>query len=523
MTDKMFDNFVREKLNDHQSPVPQGLWDKIERKKDKDPKGGFWFSTTGIWAGLLFIVLCMGGGYYLLKNGETASGKNDEQLSQTAAAKNNGSIASADNNSTAAGNRNGNVTNDNQITDTGKNDSNSDNNTTTINIDTRGKKKENPDTEKATPTFKTEKEAIAYFLKYTKAKKARKVEVHTTMPRNITVETEVSSKRDNAGKNLLSLKGGNKTIKKTDDVNQESGTAVLENNSPPMTAVPQRQLGFAKGNLAVNSRNLNISSKDKFDLSALNIPSIDCPTAGTVRRNDWYVEVYGSPDMAMKTVSAKTNPLYVQKKDSTESTKIGYTAGFRFSKSITDNILLKAGLQYSQINERFDLRTENERRITTVITIRTITTASGLDTTVRDTTSLEQIGYSLRRTYNRYRSVDVPILLSYEFGNQNLKFAVNAGVILNLRSWYSGETLNDSLYVVSLNSKSAPTYKQNIGVGLYAGFSIIKPMDKNFDLFIEPYFRYNLSNMATGSSYTQKFNAAGLSLGIRYKLNRQHH
>jgi hypothetical protein len=41
MTDNTFDKFVRDKLRDHPSAVPPGLWEKIERKKDKDPKGGF--------------------------------------------------------------------------------------------------------------------------------------------------------------------------------------------------------------------------------------------------------------------------------------------------------------------------------------------------------------------------------------------------------------------------------------------------------------------------------------------------
>jgi hypothetical protein len=280
-------------------------------------------------------------------------------------------------------------------------------------------------------------------------------------------------------------------------------------------------LSLSRGATAYNQKFLHAGSKDKFDLSQIRIFGIDCPTAGRQRRDDLYLEVYGSPDRAMKSVSAKNNPAYVAKKDSTESTQLGYTAGFRFSKSIGDNWMVKAGLQYSQINERFDLKTENERRITTVITIRTIQTAGGADTTVRDTTSLIQIGYRVQRTYNRYRSIDIPLLLSYEFGDEKWKFAVTAGAILNLHSWYNGQALNDSLNVVSLNSKSNSVYKQNIGLGLYAGFSIIKPVSKRIDVFMEPYFRYNLSNMAKGTAYTQKFNAAGISLGIRYNLKKQ--
>jgi hypothetical protein len=144
--------------------------------------------------------------------------------------------------------------------------------------------------------------------------------------------------------------------------------------------------------------------------------------------------------------------------------------------------------------------------------------ASGADSTISDTSTVEQIGYRLQRTYNRYRSIDIPLLLSYEFGNDNLKFAVNTGAIINLYSWYEGNTINDSLAVVSMSSKGSGVYKQNIGVGLYAGLSVIKPVSKKFDVFLEPYFRYNLSNMSGSAGYSQRFNAMGINLGIRYKL-----
>ncbi|HEY6977953.1 MAG TPA: hypothetical protein VH396_16755, partial [Chitinophagaceae bacterium] len=38
MTDNQFDEFVRRKLEDHSSKVPEDLWQRIKQKKDKDPK-----------------------------------------------------------------------------------------------------------------------------------------------------------------------------------------------------------------------------------------------------------------------------------------------------------------------------------------------------------------------------------------------------------------------------------------------------------------------------------------------------
>ncbi len=481
MTDNMFDKFVSDKLRDHQSSVPPGLWEKIERKKDKEPRGGFWwFRGIVIWAALFVLLAGIGTGYYLLNEGAS-----NKQVSETTPSKNDGS---------ENGNNGGNeVSATDKIKDQEKEESNATNNNTTVGV------KVNTSNEPAIISNKN-KTIAKSISKQGKERSASGDDFASTTNSKLNFNRKsnsFNSKKDNAGLSIASANGNTNTIITND----------------------QLQL-LSKGSLALMDKKKPFGSSLNLDASKLKVWGIDCPTAGKVRRNDLYVELYASPDFAMKSVTG-SNTAILQKKDSVESTQIGYSAGIRFSKAINDRILLKAGLQYSQINERFDLRTENERRITTVITIRTVTTPSGTDTMIRDTTTLEQIGYSLRRTYNRYRSFDVPLLVSYEFGNEHLKFAVNGGVILNLRSWYSGETINDSLAVVSLNSKTAPTYKHNIGVGLYAGFSIIKPVSNKFDFFLEPYFRYNLGNMTSGSAYTQKFNAAGLSFGIRYKLNGQ--
>ena len=49
----------------------------------------------------------------------------------------------------------------------------------------------------------------------------------------------------------------------------------------------------------------------------------------------------------------------------------------------------------------------------------------------------------------------------------------------------------------------------------------IKRINDNTHLFFEPYFRYNLSNMTNSASpYNQRFHIGGLSVGLRFDLNR---
>lgn len=248
---------------------------------------------------------------------------------------------------------------------------------------------------------------------------------------------------------------------------------------------------------------------------------IICPSDKKIRNTDWDVEVYASPDYAVKTITNNTaSPQFMSTKDSSESSRIGFTAGFRIVKPLNDHFLLKTGLQYTQINEKFSYRTENEIKTTTVVTVRTIIRAPGDTVIIRDTSSVQQIGYKNNTVKNRYRSIDIPVLLGYQFGNEDLKIGINAGVIVNLTSWYQGVLLDSSLAPVPITKESNMTYKNNVGLGLYAGVSITKRLNYSTLVFVEPYLRYNLSNMTTPqSSYTQRFTLGGLSIGLRLNLN----
>ncbi len=238
---------------------------------------------------------------------------------------------------------------------------------------------------------------------------------------------------------------------------------------------------------------------------------------------DWFVEVYAAPELAFKSIeNISATPQYLQRKDSSESMRLGYSAGVRLIKPITDNFLVKAGVQYTQINEKFTYRTENEVRTTTVISVRTIIRGPGDTLRITDTSTVQQTGFKNNTIRNRYRSFDIPVTLGYQFGNDNLQFGVNAGVVFNISSWYQGVILDSSMSAVPITKGSTSIYKNNIGLGLYGGFSVLKKLGEDTQLFFEPYFRYNLSGITSEqSSFKQRFSLGGLSIGLRYNLNRK--
>ncbi len=250
---------------------------------------------------------------------------------------------------------------------------------------------------------------------------------------------------------------------------------------------------------------------------------IDCPPTGRARiRNDWYAEVYFSPEYTTKRINGNTLPLsYLNRKDSSENMRVGFTAGVGLSANIGEHLLIRTGIQYAQINERFAMRLENERRTITVVTTRPLVRAPGDTIYVSDTSTMQQIGYLTRKTQNRYRSIEIPLILGYEWGNEQIKFSINAGIIATATSWYSGQILDTTNQIVTLSSKGQSNiYQQQIGLSGFGSVRISKPIRPGLEIYAEPFFRTNFSSMQIRQpAFTQRFSSTGIQLGIKWKLN----
>lgn len=512
MTDNQFDSFIRAKLHDHSAPVPAGLWDKVNPAKDDDrkaviiPKKYRWGLTL-----LLLTGSCIG---YLIFSSPSSSTEQPLSAAQAVIHTNEPTKNNHQNNTTEAAiaapgpNRENEMSNQapagtNLLTDTKSLDNNL---PVTTKIKTGSNDITNSTANKQTNQNNTEVKDLAV----TNNKRKYSPDFIEAMP---------------------SFAGSAHQRKNSDFVINNRNLipqSVLEEDEASALKYP---LTFSQkleqGNIVSLTRlNTDFSSLQRDQVSSAyskkfkNI--IVCPPAKT-GNTDWFVELYASPDIAVKSIeNISATPQYLQKKDSSESMRLGYTAGVRLVKPITDNLLVKTGLQYTQINEKFTYRTENEVRTITVISVRTIIRGPGDTLRVADTSTVQQTGFKNNTIKNRYRSFDIPVTVGYQFGNDNLQFGINAGVIFNISSWYQGVILDSSMSAVPISKGNNSIYKNNIGLGLYGGFSILKKMGEDTQLFFEPYFRYNLSGITNEqSSFKQRFSLGGLSIGLRYNLNRR--
>ena len=143
-----------------------------------------------------------------------------------------------------------------------------------------------------------------------------------------------------------------------------------------------------------------------------------------------------------------------------ESTRFSsaFSGGIRYTKVFGNGINVRVGLNYSQINEKFSFSQGN------IVQIEYIINAAG------DTIGSYQNTFKRFKTsYNQYRTLDIPLTVGYEKNiSEKWGFNVSGGVMLNLRSWNSGEVLDRNLQPVTINTTDTASvyqFRNNIGVG----------------------------------------------------------
>jgi hypothetical protein len=239
----------------------------------------------------------------------------------------------------------------------------------------------------------------------------------------------------------------------------------------------------------------------------------DCPSLEKdAAANKTYLEIYGGPDYAFRSLQDTSNSAYLQKRKESTQFKTGFSAGMRYTKVFNNSMSVRTGVNYSQINEKFTFNQGNIIQVTYIINNNGDTIGSYTTTGSRHKT-----------TINRYRSVDIPVVIGYEVGNGKLHANINAGVIVNVYSWQKGDVMDVNGNPVSITtgkSSSSPyQFKTNAGIGFIGAVSVYYKLNDRLHIMAEPYFRYNLSQMNKESiTLKQKYHTAGLRLGIRLDL-----
>jgi hypothetical protein len=292
---------------------------------------------------------------------------------------------------------------------------------------------------------------------------------------------------------------------------------VLVNTTSPALEEDEypEQGGTLLGRLTFNAEKITEKRKSGKNQEPLRFNPViflpDCPIEKDAAGNKKYLEIYAGPDYAFRSLQDTGNSAYLQKRKESTKFKSGFSAGIRYTKVFKNSMSVRGGVNFSQINEKFNFNQGNIVQVTYIIN------ANG-DTIGSYTTT----GSRYKTTINRYRSIDIPLMVGYELGNGKLHANINAGPVINIYSWQKGDVLDASGNPVSITtgkSSSPYQFKTNAGLGFMGAVSVYYKLGDKLHIMAEPYFRYNLSQMNKESiTLRQKYHTAGLRLGIRLDL-----
>jgi len=292
------------------------------------------------------------------------------------------------------------------------------------------------------------------------------------------------------------------------------GNILVNTTSPALEEDGYTEGGTLLGRLTFNAEKYTEKRKSGNKKEPLRFNPVvflpDCPIEDAAG-NKKYFEFYAGPDYAFRSLHDTGNSAYLQKRKESTKFKSGFSAGVRYTKVFNNSMSVRGGVNFSQINEKFTFNQGN------IVQVTWILNANG-DTIGSYTTT----GSRYKTTINRYRSIDIPLMIGYELGNGKLHANINAGPVINIYSWQKGDVLDASGNPVSITtgkSSSPYQFKTNAGVGFMGAVSVYYKLNDRLHLMAEPYFRYNLSSMNKESiTLKQKYQTAGLRLGIRLDL-----
>jgi hypothetical protein len=467
-SNRHFDEHIKEQLSNYTPDVHPRIWEKIIAQKDKKRPAGFWVSMLNSRGKLLLlgliIALSSGGTWLYYNNVNTAK----ERLSNVADAKKINNKVDTKNNIPAAG-----ISSDNTI------------NPAELNKNTSAAEHANANTNLLLSSKSNTRSSIF----------------------SPSAETDIATDFKN------NTRKGNKK--------QYTGLGnVLVNTTTPDAEEDEyaEQGGTLLGRLTFNAEKITEKRKSKKQETLHFNPVIflpDCPAlekdAAATKK---YFEFYVGPDYAFRSLQDTGNSAYLQKRKESTKFKSGFSAGMRYTKVFNNSMSVRAGINYSQINEKFSYNQGNIVQVTYIIN------ANG-DTVGSYTTT----GARYKTTTNRYRSIDIPLVVGYEVGNGKLHANINAGAVVNIYSWQKGDVLDaagNPVNITTGKSSSPYQFKTNAGVGFIGAVSVYYKLNDRLHIMAEPYFRYNLSQMNKESiTLKQRYQTAGLRLGIRLDLNQR--
>lgn len=221
------------------------------------------------------------------------------------------------------------------------------------------------------------------------------------------------------------------------------------------------------------------------------------------------IDVYAGPSIAQRSLTSRQDDEpYLKQRLATERRDLAFNAGIRASLMFQRNFLLRTGLHYEQITEVFEY-------IDPTSVTYTLKFTPG--NPIPDTIGV-QYGENYLKTYNRYGTLDIPLMLGVEMRSGRTGFNVNAGISANVLFWKRGAIIDPQTHEPARfgqkETLSEEVFRTRLSLSAGATVQWYWHASNRIRLFVEPSFRQVLRPVTLPSHpVDQRYSILGLRLG----------
>lgn len=227
------------------------------------------------------------------------------------------------------------------------------------------------------------------------------------------------------------------------------------------------------------------------------------------------IDAYLGPSLVRKEMSTgPDNQPYLAQRRNTESRDWSYSAGLRASILLDRHFLLRSGLHYDQINEKFEYFDPNYVQVTIRQTTQIV---NGQPVTVIDTLGVDY-GEHYLKSYNRFGMLDIPLEVGVELRNGRSGLSLNAGFAVNVLFWKRGAILSPidgrPAYFTP-GSGTVDVFRAKAGLSAMGSVQWFCHLRPKLRIFAEPTVRAVLRPVTiSGHPVEQRYGMLGLNIGM---------
>jgi hypothetical protein len=519
MTNQSFDSQVKQKIHDHESTVPPGVWESIEQKKKKRRYPFFWW-LTGIGILVIGITITV----------ITMQKTRPENISA--------SEITSSNNYSSAKNINDTVHKISNVEQKADNNPAAPftNGETSGTIDLSGKSI-------------TTASAIGPNVSTTKNPSKRSLPVKSvTGDDRVKIRPRTRQSRSGTKSTLAIVQ----TSGTSNQVRQEEDGA----SGHPVSLSTVAKPGHSPGEIVTKQESHLITSplqnsQEEQGLSLVNevlegIPeqkllpftlpvtrvtdtSVHKPTAKkniTLKNTPWSVDISISPflplrqNQALSSVNRTTinNTRLAQYRADTVKTSLQPSFAYTIvvSRKVSKRLTIGAGIQYGVIKEHLELKGKETN--TDYHVVQRLENGIGGPFLNSDTIAITTSGIRTIDAINSYRFFDIPLYVHYTLVDKgSLSLRLTGGINLGLYSQYNNSIAGD-LQVVDISGNIAHSQRAVIRTEIYTGFRLSHQLSRRSAFFAEPYLRFNMGKYANTNINSRSVHQAGLRVGIEFQI-----